>query len=74
MVETQILEAGHEKCDASNVNNNLVFVRLLAPGCWVLTVDHCVFYIYRRQGRRVQSLGLRALDYPHPWSPDKGIA
>lgn len=73
VVDGQVLEAEQTKCDLHPADG-VVFVRLLAPGCWVLTVDHRVFYIYRRQGRRVPSLGVRALDCPHPWSPDKGIA
>jgi hypothetical protein len=72
LVETETARSG------SDTGNGVVFVRLLAPDCWALTADHRVFYIYRRQGRRVQSPDasheVRMLDRSDRWSPDKGIA
>lgn len=77
MVEARLLETGHAR-SASDTGNGVVFVRLLAPDCWALTVDHRVFYIYRRQSRGVQapdaSHEVRMLDRSDRWSPDKGIA
>ena len=55
---------------APHTGDGIVFVRLLAPGCWALTADHRVFYIHRRQSGR----GVRIFDFHDPWSPDKGIA
>jgi hypothetical protein len=75
--EAELLETGHAK-SGSDTGNGVVFVRLLAPDCWALTADHRVFYIYRRQARRVQSHDasheVRMLDRSGRWSPDKGIA
>lgn len=72
LVETETARSG------SDTGNGVVFVRFLAPNCWALTADHRVFYIYRRQGRRVQSRDasheVRMLDRSDRWSPDKGIA
>jgi hypothetical protein len=72
LVETETARSG------SDTGNGVVFVRLLTPDCWALTADHRVFYIYRRQGRPVQSPDasheVRMLDRSDRWSPDKGIA
>jgi hypothetical protein len=75
--EAELLETGHAK-SGSDTGKGVVFVRLLAPDCWALTADHRVFYIYRRQGRRVQapdaSHDVHILNRSDRWSPDKGIA
>ena len=70
--EAGAVEAGNVM-DTRSVEG-IMFVRLLAPGCWALTADHRVFYIHRRQSRRVHPHGFRLFDRHDPWSPDKGIA
>jgi hypothetical protein len=71
--ETYSLEAGKAKC-TSKVEEGIVFVRWLAPGCWALTADHHVYYIRRRKSLGAHSREARTFDCHDPWSPDKGIA
>lgn len=71
--ETCAVEA-ENGISALNTEEGIMFVRLLAPGCWALTADHRVFYIHRRNSRRAHLRGMRIFDCRDPWSPDKGIA
>lgn len=70
--ETCAVKAGYAR--GYSHGEGIMFVRLLAPGCWALTADHRVFYIHRRQNRRGHSRRVRFFDCRDPWSPDKGIA
>lgn len=73
MVEkTSALKRDHA-ASGDGAKDGVVFVRRLAPGCWALTSDHRVFYIHRRQGRRIHHHA-RTMAVSDPWSPDKGIA
>jgi hypothetical protein len=72
--ETRAVEAGYGYARGASHGEGIMFVRLLAPGCWALTADHRVFYIHRRQSRRGHPRGMRLFDCRDPWSPDKGIA
>ncbi|OQW32284.1 MAG: hypothetical protein A4E19_19845 [Nitrospira sp. SG-bin1] len=71
VIDTQVLDAKQRKSD-SQAEDGVVFVRLVAPDCWVLTVDHRVFYIHRQRTRRMSDC--HAFDCHDPWPPDKGIA
>lgn len=72
--EAHALETGNVISDSSHLRDGTVFVRLLAKGCWALTVDGKVFYLRRQMRRGHLSTQGQSANPTDPWSPDKGIA
>ena len=72
--EADALEAGSAIGDSSHLRDGTVFVRLLAKGCWALTVDGRVFYLRRQMRRGHLPPQGQSANCTDPWSPDKGIA